>query len=161
MVSKDEVWAVVEPIAKEIGVELFDIEVPAGSSGALRVYLWRSATAAEDSRSNGVGIQDCATLSKRLIDLENFEAFLPGSCVLEVSSPGINRKLSRDEHFQGAVGERVRLVVRGDEARGEVLRGTLTSVTPEMLVVLDEECDEAREIAREAVKEARVDFKFD
>lgn len=174
MISKQEVWDLIEPVVRELGLELFDLDVPVGASGVLRVFLWRGpaqAAEATPATSNeaagrpeqrGVGIEECAAVSKRLINMENVEEFLPGSCVLEVSSPGINRRLSRAEHFSGAVGERIRVVRRGIDRKGsEVVFGVLTAVEPEELVVRGEPQNAVVRIPRDSIREARVDFKFD
>jgi hypothetical protein len=72
-----------------------------------------------------IGVGECAKLSKRIIDLEDAEELMPGETLLEVSSPGINRRLRRPEHFARAVGERVKITVE-HQKEGSAIIGTTT-----------------------------------
>lgn len=156
-------WGVIEPLVREAGLELFDLEAPPTGRGTLRVFIWRPS--GDASHLKGVGIDDCVRISKRITNLENVDTVLPGDWLIEVSSPGVNRKLRRPEHFAGAVGERVKLTVAGDGGRNEVVTGTVVSFDGRVL-----ELDVAGEkrgqpAVRRAVpfgrvQNARVDFLF-
>jgi ribosome maturation factor RimP len=182
---KEKMWDLVEPIVSRRGLEIFDIEMPRGQ-GCLRVFVSRpknGGTQDNDAANQGVAIDDCSKIAKEILDLEGLDEFMPGSTILEVSSPGINRKLSRTEHFYGAVGERLRLVVDKDvilkakdiiaEDSGasniekEVVRGTLVSFDGKILNIDEEKpgkdkISEAKPISLplENIHEARVDFLF-
>jgi ribosome maturation factor RimP len=57
--------------------------------------------------------EDCATLSREVSTILDVEDVVPGdSYVLEVSSPGLDRKLSRPAEFERFVGSRVKLATR-------------------------------------------------
>jgi ribosome maturation factor RimP len=101
-------------------------------------------------------------VTKRLLDIDEQNAFVPASCVLEVSSPGVNRTLRLPVHFSGAVGERVRLKFRNAQSSYQVVTGQLRAVTDGILEVEVEEkkLKETLSIPLAEVKEARVDFKF-
>ncbi|MFM1847651.1 MAG: hypothetical protein RL417_1125, partial [Pseudomonadota bacterium] len=120
--QRETLWGVIEAIVREAGLELFDLEAPPSGRGTLRVFIWRPHD--ENSPLKGVGIEDCVRISKRITNLENVDEVLPGDWLIEVSSPGVNRKLSRPEHFAGAVGERIKLTVAAG-GRNEVLKGVL------------------------------------
>ena len=121
-------WADLEPIVAECGVDLFDLDIPGGRRGLLRVLIAKrkpvgsvaaAATAVQDDntepegrlREGGVTVDDCARVSRAIIDFPTVDEFIPDGWTIEVSSPGINRRLQRPEHFAGAVGERVKLTV--------------------------------------------------
>lgn len=95
------VWEIAEPIAKELGLQLWDIRfVKEGVSWYLRIFI---------DKEGGVGIDDCENMS-RAIDAPLDEADpIEQSYCLEVSSPGIERELTRDFHFTACIGKKVML----------------------------------------------------
>lgn len=108
------------------GFEIYSWQLrPAGRRRVLQVVLYAPT---------GVGLDDCARVSRRLgAAIEAAEA-VAGSYVLEVSSPGIERPLLTPRHFELALGERIR-VTRAEPslAPGEnpVLEGVLSAVDAE------------------------------
>lgn len=97
----DVVHALAEPIAKENGCEIWDVEyVKEAGTWFLRVYL---------DREDGVTIDHCEAVS-RALDVKLDEADpIEGSYVLEVSSPGADRVLRKPEHFQRFLGQQVEI----------------------------------------------------
>ena len=166
-------WDVVEPIARQHDVELFDIEAPKRAGGVLRVFIYRPRLKTAEKSEGGINVSDCAKVSRSILDLEEIERFMPGDTRLEVSSPGINRKLRRPEHFTGAVGERVRITfteadANKSDAKRVTLKGELVSFDGTTLTLKPEASDERgeqgqllKEILFRDVVEARVDFSFD
>jgi ribosome maturation factor RimP len=169
-------WDTISAVAKEEGVELFDLDFPGDASrgGVVRVYITKPAgtvlksepipTSDEESEGtprNGVQFEDCVRVSKRLLDIDEQDAFIPETCSLEVSSPGVNRRLRLPQHFAGAVGERVRIKFR-DAATSvhQVVHGKLCSASGDIVEVESEPKAEVVKISLREVKEARVDFKF-
>src|SRR5438270_13001388 len=99
-VDLDHVRAIVERVAASLGVEVVELELRGGGkSRMLRIFIDKPA---------GVTHENCATLSREVITILDDEDALPGGpYVLEVSSPGLDRKLSRaadGERFQGSRG---------------------------------------------------------
>lgn len=179
MRTKNELWQMFEPYAHEMGLEIFEIEVPNSRSSVLRIYLARNpeslvqlerATTGDELESQAVGednpvkrgvsLDECALFSKTLSRLEGFEDFFHDRWTLEVSSPGINRKLTRPEHFRGALGERVKVKFRGDEQRTVVAKGVLSQFDGATLTIDDEERGAPVMVEFAQVNEARVDFLF-
>jgi ribosome maturation factor RimP len=162
-----ELWDIVEKTVLDHGLELFDIEIPSAEAGVVRVYICRPA-----GDKTGVKVEDCARISRTLLDDERFDEVFPAACILEVSSPGINRKLTKPQHFHGAIGERVKLTVtmpvRDAQTReGAVkkpgkatVRGVLQAFDGNELKVEDESLKETVSIPWPNVHEARVDFLF-
>ena len=108
-------WSLIESTVRECGLGLFDLELPKGPNGALRIFLSVAELGSDSGSDSGtdteknVTLDQCAMVSKRLDQNPLFEQLLPDGCVVEVSSPGINRKLRRPEHYRGAIGERVKV----------------------------------------------------
>lgn len=95
------VWDIAQPIARELGLELWDVRfVKEGVSWYLRIFI---------DKDGGVDINDCENMS-RALDAPLDEADpIDRSYCLEVSSPGIERELTREEHFTACLGERIKL----------------------------------------------------
>lgn len=95
------VWEIAKPIADELGLDIWDIRFEKeGSSWYLRIFI---------DKADGVSIDDCVNMShaidKPLDDADPIEQ----SYCLEVSSPGIERDLKRDAHFEACIGKRIKL----------------------------------------------------
>jgi ribosome maturation factor RimP len=131
-------WKVAEPIALEAGLELVDIEHRRERGGAVvRLLLDR---AHRPDGPGGVSLDELAAVSRQVSDaLDVDESAVGGSYTLEVSSPGINRPLTRPEHFTAFVGKRVHVRTREPLGERHSFRGILESVDSSGIVLLDDE----------------------
>ena len=110
----ERVWEIAEPLVTHEGLEMVDVEFRRESRGmVLRLYL---------DRESGVSLDDLSRVSRQLGDLLDVHDAVPGPYTLEVSSPGINRRLRRPEHFLRYLGKRVRVRTAGAVARTPRLR---------------------------------------
>lgn len=90
-----------EPGARALGFEIVAVEKSGrGRSTVLRVYI---------DGPDGVTVDDCANVSRQLSAILDVEDPIPDHYRLEVSSPGLDRPLSKREHFEAVLGERVKL----------------------------------------------------
>lgn len=169
MVESSSLWNRIQGVALEEGVELFDLDLPSEGhhGGVLRVYITRPPGSQRQSEEGsgpqrpGVTFEDCVKVSKKLLDIDEQEGLIPDNCNLEVSSPGVNRRLRRPEHFVGAIGERVRVKFRDQATKvTQVVLGELRSVVDGVGVIEIEGKKESASFNVQDVKEARVDFKF-
>ena len=92
---------------------------PSGRRRILRIFLHSAA---------GVGLDDCARVSRRLGAVLEEAQSIQGSYILEVSSPGLDRPLVAPWHYETAVGERVRIVQRLEAEGQRSLEGLLLGV---------------------------------
>lgn len=123
----DELKELLEPTIERLGYELIDLEVRlGGKSGIVRIFI--------DS-PEGIGLDDCEKVSLAVSALLDVEDPLPGQYNLEVSSPGLDRKLTKVEHFQRFEGETVKVSMRFPIAGRRRFRGTLVSSDDENIVV--------------------------
>jgi ribosome maturation factor RimP len=97
---------IAERVAASSGLEVVDVEMRGGGkSRMLRIVI--------DKAPAGVTHEDCANLSREVSTILDVEDVIPGgSYVLEVSSPGLDRKLSRPSDFERFIGSRVKLTAR-------------------------------------------------
>src|SRR5438046_2556592 len=104
-VDLDHVRAVVERVGASLGLEVVEIELHGGGkSRMLRIFIDKPA---------GVTHEDCANLSREVSTILDVEDAMPGGpYVLEVSSPGLDRKLSRATDFERFQGSRVKLTTK-------------------------------------------------
>jgi ribosome maturation factor RimP len=122
------VWQLAEPLVMEYGMEIVDIDYRREARGhVLRFFL--------DRQEGGVSIDELSTMSRRLGDLVEVHDVVPGRYLLEVSSPGLNRRLRQPAHFRRYIGKRVRVrtVERADGRRSFV--GSLRAVRDDGVVV--------------------------
>lgn len=140
----DRVRVLAEPLARELGLSVWDVQyLKEGAEWVLRIYI---------DKEDGVGIDDCVDMSRAIDPVLDREDPVPQEYVLEVSSPGLNRKLTRKEHFEAYMGEPVRArLIRPLEDGTKELEGLLIGEQDGRLEIqLDEETSatlEKKEIA--------------
>jgi ribosome maturation factor RimP len=123
----DELAKLLEPAVERLGYELTDLEVRlGGKGGVIRVFI---------DKPEGIDLDDCEKVSLAVSALLDVEDPVPGNYNLEVSSPGLDRKLTKVEHFQRFVGETVKVQMRFPIEGRRRFRGTLVSSDEENIVV--------------------------
>ncbi len=138
------------PIAEERGLRIYDVEYKKeGPDWFLRVYLY-----GED----GVGLDDCEFVSRALSDVLDAEDPIQDAYCLEVSSPGLERVLSRDWHFETAIGEKVELRFYAPQDGKKSLTGILRAYD-KGFIMMETEDGEARRF--ETGQVAKVHTLFD
>jgi len=140
----DRVREIAERIASSSGLEVVEIELRGGGKARmLRVFLDKPAAspdllvdpeadpkvgAPEHSSISGVTHEDCANFSREFGTILEVEDAAPnGSYTLEVSSPGLDRKLSRAKDFERFVGSRLKLMTRTPVNNNQHFEGRLES----------------------------------
>ena len=126
----DRIRKIAERVAASSGLEVVDIELRGGGKARmLRVFLDKPA-AASDMASGvicGVTHEDCANFSGEFGTILDVEDAVSGSYTLEVSSPGLDRKLSRAADFERFVGSRLKLMTRQPINKNQHFEGRLES----------------------------------
>jgi ribosome maturation factor RimP len=121
-VDLDHVRAIAERVAASLGLEVVELELRGGGkSRMLRIFIDRPVVVAQEpvglahqkEEPEGVTHEDCANLSREVSTILDVEDAVPGgSYVLEVSSPGLDRKLFRPADFERFQGSRVKLTTK-------------------------------------------------
>lgn len=127
---KDSLLGLLEPSVEALGYELVDIDVQTGWRGVLRIYI---------DKEEGIELTDCELVSRQLSDLLDVEDPLPGHYVLEVSSPGIERRLRKLEHFKRFLGLEVVVQLKMPKDGLQKLRGRIVEVQEEAIVIEGQE----------------------
>jgi len=168
----ERLTGLIAPALGPLGVSLWGVELAsAGGRMVVRIYVDAQAEplapappedpageAAAGASAQGVTIAACAKVSRHLGALLDAEDAVPGAYVLEVSSPGLERRFFNPEQLRAYLGRTVdvRLIQAQDSRRH--LRGVLTEVGAEELVL-----DEAGRLTRvkwEQVKTAHLVHAF-
>lgn len=128
----DRILALSEPLAAELGLYVYDVELYRGRRAKLRVLADRLEKAGP---SDGVTVRELAALSRAVDRALELDRVLGDDFALEVSSPGLERKLKTPAHFAGAVGEHVEVVTAIEIDKRTHFVGRLSQVGEESLVV--------------------------
>ena len=106
------VWELVEPYAEELGLRIWDVRfLKEGADWYLRIFI---------DKDGGVSIDDCVDMTHAINKPLDESDPIEQAYFLEVSSPGVERDLVRDEHFTAYVGEKIKVkMIRPVEGKRE------------------------------------------
>ena len=126
----ESVKAIAEPIAENFGVRIWDVRfLKEGAEWYLRIFI---------DKDGGVDINDCENVSRGVDPLLDEKDFISQNYILEVSSPGLERELTRDEHFEEYVGKDIKVrLIRPIEGLGKEFFGVLKGFEAAELTVED------------------------
>ena len=123
----DRVREIAERVAASSGLEVVEVEFRgSGQARMLRVFLDKPGAASGDPLA-GVTHGDCANFSREFGTILDVEDAMPGSYTLEVSSPGLDRKLTKAAEFERFVGSRMKLMTRNPVNNNRYFEGRLES----------------------------------
>jgi ribosome maturation factor RimP len=128
----ERVREIADRVAASSGLEVVEIEfLGGGNARMLRVFLDKSvanADAQDAVTQAGVTHEDCANFSREFGTILDVEDVVPGgSYTLEVSSPGLDRKLTKAADFSRFAGSRVKLMTRQPVNNNRHFEGRLES----------------------------------
>lgn len=148
---------VIEPEAKALGFELVRVKMmpsEAGDGGqALQIM-------AEDPATGQLVIDQCAALSRRVSDKldeleERGQSLVPGTYHLEVSSPGIDRPLTREKDFAQWAGHEAKISMDKGYDGQRTYKGELRGFENGMVLITDPKAGEAR-LPRDQMHSAKL-----
>ncbi len=136
------------PIINSLNYELYHIEyVKENNEYYLRLYI--------DKENGRISLNDCETVSRRISELLDEKDPIKDPYYLEVSSPGLNRKLYKDEHFNKFLGSNVKIVftkvIDGNKNIQGILKDNKTDA-----IVLEVEGNEIN-VPKDKVKSANLE----
>jgi ribosome maturation factor RimP len=121
------VWNIAQPVADRLGLEIWDIRfLKEGTDWFLRIFI---------DKDGGVDITDCENFS-RAIDapLDELDPIEQSYC-LEVSSPGLERELTRPDHFEKYTGAGIKVKMIRPVNGVREFKGVLESYDGGMIVL--------------------------
>ena len=117
----DQIGQLLDPILASLGLTLWDLEFQRqGPQWLLRIYI---------DRESGVTLSDCESVSRDLSAALDVEDIITHAYSLEVSSPGLDRTLSKPEHFVRFAGSTVKIKVYQPIDGQKVFRGKLLGIS--------------------------------
>lgn len=125
----DRIAEVAERVAASEGLEVVEVALRgSGASRLLRITI---------DKPEGVSLGDCETLSRQLGTILDVEEIIPGGHYqLEVTSPGVERKLFRPKDFVRFTGSQVKVTLHEAREGRKTFDGTLESFTGDQLTVV-------------------------
>jgi ribosome maturation factor RimP len=124
----DKVREIAERVAHSSGLVLWDLELKgSGANRTLRIFI---------DRPEGVSHEDCSAFSREAATIFDVEDAVPGGAyLLEISSPGLDRKLFKPEHFTRFVGSLIKFSTRELVNGNRQFEGRLVSFSEGQLTV--------------------------
>jgi len=136
----------IKKMVESCGAKLYDIEtVNERGKTIYRVTI---------THPEGVDLQKCVEVSNLISPLLDVNPPISGDYNLEVSSPGVERKLKKLEHFQNSLGEKVRITT----IQGDVIEGRLKEVQDKEIVIQTKEGE--RRLDFDEIASAKTYFEW-
>ncbi len=115
----DRVYALVLPVAEQMGYSIWDVEFKKeGSLHILRIFI---------DKESGISLDDCADFSHAIDPILDREDPISTQYYLEVSSAGLTRQLRKPEHFDKTLGSKVELKLYKAQNGEKLFEGVLVS----------------------------------
>lgn len=143
----EKIEELVRPITEDLMYELYHVEyVKENGDFYLRIYI--------DKESGRISLDDCEAVSRRVSDLLDTEDPIKEAYYLEVSSPGLNRGLYKEEHFRKFIGREVLVKLTSAINGSKSIKGILKEVLEGSIVVQGET---EVEIPEDKIKSANLE----
>ena len=144
--TSEELKNLLEPSVEALGYELIELELKTGGrNGLMRLFI---------DAPDGIGLDDCEAVSRQVSTVLDVEDPIPGNYNLEVSSPGLDRALTKPAHFQRFTGEDVRIKLRTPVDGRRNFRGALRAADEDSIEV--EVDGQSHTLAIAAIASARL-----
>src|SRR5215472_5526827 len=148
----EKVQEIAERVAADVGLEIVEVEfVGGGNSRMLRIFIDKPA---------GVSHADCEFISQNVGTILDVEDVVPGGgYTLEVSSPGVERKLSKPQEFERFSGQKIKVVLRQAVEGQRHWAGLLKGFT-EGIITLEPSPGKSVQFPLEQVEKANLKFEW-
>lgn len=111
--TNEEIAEFLQPIAKSLNLEIFEVVFKQGKNPSLTVYI-------DTDKEGGVDLNDCEEFHNAIdIPLDEFDPTFGKTYTLNVSSPGIDRPFKTDKDFLKNIGEKVEIKLYAPIKKGE------------------------------------------
>ncbi len=134
------------PLLEEKGLKLVDVEYIKGSKPILRIYIYNP---------EGTSIDDCEWVSRRIGALLDIEDIIPNSYILEVSSPGLDRKLKNKEEYNLFKGRNIKIKTKEPIDDEKIFKGNLKGIKENDNVEIETD-EKTVEIPYENISQAQL-----
>ena len=150
-VERGRVRKLIEEVVEGQGYEVVDVEFKgAGRNSVFRIFIDHPA---------GISHRDCELVSEQVGTVLDVENLIPFSYTLEVSSPGLDRKLVKESDYTRFDGKLARIQTRIPLNHQKVFRGRLKGLQ-DGKVRLELPTNNTLEIPLDVIQEARLEFDW-
>jgi ribosome maturation factor RimP len=148
----EKVREIAERVAGDVGLEIVEVQLLGGGhSRLLRIFI---------DKMEGVTHADCEYISQNVGTILDVEDVVPGAgYTLEVSSPGLERKLTKPREFERFVGQKVKVVLRQPVENQRHWVGDLKSFT-QGIITLEPSPGRSVQFPLEQVEKANLKFEW-
>lgn len=148
----EKIQQIAERVGKSAGLEIVDVQLlGGGGSRLLRIFI---------DKPEGVSHADCEFISQQVGTILDVEDVVPGSrYTLEVSSPGVERKLTKPGEFERFVGQKVKVVLRQPVDNQRHWVGALKSFA-EGIITLEPSPGRSVQFSLDQVEKANLKFEW-
>ena len=124
---EERVETLVKPTIESIGYDLYDVEyAKEGKNYFLRIFI---------DKDGGIDLEDCEKVNDGIMDLLDEADYIKEQYFLEISSPGIERNLRKDEHFISNISKEIEVhLYRQVEGKKEI-KGILKEYNEKYLII--------------------------
>ncbi len=123
-------FEMIEPLVESKGYELVKLDYAAGKHGLLHLII---------DHENGINVEGCEVISRAVAEMLDSQDPITHAYTLEVSSPGLERPLTKKEHFARFTGEKAKITTT-DEVNGSMkFAGTLTAAESDFVTISGED----------------------
>ncbi len=146
----DQVKKLAVPLLDSLGLELFDLTYQkTGKRGMLRIFI---------EKEQGITLDDCQRVSREIGALLDIKDVVPGSYILEVSSPGLNRPMRNEQDYLKYRGSRIKVHLLTKISDRKIYVGINRGIEQETLIL---EISENREIRIPLSNISRANLEVD
>ena len=143
---RNEITDIIKPTIVSMGYELWGLSI-GQQNNSLKFTLYI------DSK-NGINIDDCVKVSNQVSHILDIDDEFNAEYILEVSSPGFDRVLITQDHFEKYINEKVKMKLKWLVQNRKNIKGLITSVTSEYVVISDDK--DSYEIKYDSIDSARL-----
>ena len=148
--AQQEIYKIAERVASSVGLEVVDVELRGGPrNGVLRIFI---------DRPEGISHMDCEEVSRQIGPILDVEDLMPGPYRLEVSSPGLDRKLVKQSDYERFTGKKARIKLRRPVEGQRQFTGRLRGCIEGAVTVESEGA--VRRLPLEDIEQARLVAEF-
>jgi ribosome maturation factor RimP len=152
LVDLERIQNLIESVVAAEGMELVELEFKGSSrQSILRIYI---------DKPGGITHSDCELVSNQVGPLIEVEDLIPGSYVLEISSPGLTRKLTKVVDYQRYQGRLARIQTREPVGGSRNFRGTIRGIDEQKVITLELKDGTLSSIPFQAIVKANLDIEF-
>lgn len=149
---EEKVESLIKEKIQELGYELYDVQyAKEGKDYFLRVFI---------DKEDGIDLNDCEKVSNEINPLLDEKDFIKEMYFLEVSSPGIERVLRKDEHLKDAIGKEIEVKLFKPIEKQKEFVGVLEDYNNEKIILGLEENEKKIEIERKNISLMKLKFNW-